>query len=126
MKILVADDDPVSRRMMQAVLQRHGYEVVVVADGITALETLSAPNAPRLALLDWMMPGMDGPSVCRRARRLQGGSYIYIMLLTSKQSGEDIVTGLQAGAGRLCHQAVLPRGVEGTVTDRSEDSRTRR
>ena len=98
MKILVADDDPVSRRMMQAVLQRHGYEVVVVADGITALAALSEPDAPRLALLDWMMPGLDGPSVCRRARRLQGGSYIYIMLLTSKQSGEDIVTGLQAGA----------------------------
>jgi two-component system cell cycle response regulator len=98
MKILVADDDPISRRMMQAVLQRHGYEVVVAADGLAALELLSQPDAPRLALLDWMMPGLDGPTVCRRARRLQGGSYIYIMLLTSKQSGEDIVTGLQAGA----------------------------
>ena len=97
MKILVADDDPVSRRMMQAVLERHGYQVVMAAEGLAALDILSQPDAPRLALLDWMMPGLDGPTVCRRARRLQG-SYIYMMLLTSKQSGEDVVTGLQAGA----------------------------
>ncbi len=98
MKILIADDDPVSRRMMQAVLERHGYQVQVATDGNEALEALSRPDSPRLALLDWMMPGLDGPTVCRRVRRLDNASYIYIMLLTSKQAGEDIVTGLQAGA----------------------------
>ncbi len=98
MRILVADDDPVSRHMMQGMLQRSGYEVIVAVDGVAACEELAKPDAPRLALIDWMMPGLDGPSVCRRIRRKQNEAYIYIMLLTSKQSGEDIVEGLQAGA----------------------------
>jgi two-component system cell cycle response regulator len=98
MRILVADDDPVSRHMMQGMLQRSGYEVIVAVDGVAACEELAKPDAPRLALIDWMMPGLDGPSVCRRIRRKVNEAYIYIMLLTSKQSGEDIVEGLQAGA----------------------------
>ena len=98
MRILVADDDPVSRHMMQGMLQRSGYEVIVAVDGVAASEELARPDAPRLALIDWMMPGLDGPSVCRRIRRKQAEAYIYIMLLTSKQSSEDIVEGLQAGA----------------------------
>jgi two-component system cell cycle response regulator len=98
MRILVADDDPVSRHMMQGMLQRSGYEVIVAVDGVAACEELAKPDAPRLALVDWMMPGLDGPSVCRRIRRKQAEAYIYIMLLTSKQSSEDIVEGLQAGA----------------------------
>ena len=98
MRILVADDDPVSRHMMQGMLQRSGYEVIVAVDGVAACEELAKPDGPRLALLDWMMPGLDGPSVCRRIRRKVNEAYIYIMLLTSKQSNEDIVEGLQAGA----------------------------
>jgi diguanylate cyclase (GGDEF)-like protein len=98
MKILVADDDPVSCRMMQRMLERSGYEVVVATDGRAASEALSSNNGPKLALVDWMMPELDGPGVCREVRRRPDGSYVYIVLLTAKESHEDIVEGLEAGA----------------------------
>jgi two-component system cell cycle response regulator len=111
MKILVADDDPVSRRLMQRMLQRDGYEVTVARDGRAASEILALTDGPRLALVDWMMPELDGPSVCREARRRTDGSYVYILLLTAKQSHEDIVEGLEAGADdyltKPCHPAEL-------------------
>jgi len=98
MKILVADDDAISRRMMEKMLERSGYEVITAEDGRDAVEKLSGPDSPRLALVDWMMPGLDGPSVCRAIRSRHDGRYIYITLLTSKQASEDIVLGLEAGA----------------------------
>jgi two-component system cell cycle response regulator len=98
MKILVADDDPVSCRLMQSMLQRHGYEVIIATDGRMASQELSKPLGPKLALIDWMMPELDGPGVCREVRRNIEGPYIYIVLLTSKQSHGDIVEGLEAGA----------------------------
>jgi two-component system cell cycle response regulator len=98
MKILVADDDPVSCRLMQRTLERIGYEVVVAADGRAASIELSSVDGPKLALVDWMMPELDGPGVCREVRRRPDGSYVYIVLLTSKQSQSDIVEGLEAGA----------------------------
>jgi two-component system cell cycle response regulator len=98
MKILVADDDPVSCRLMQRTLERIGYEVVVAADGRAASIELSSSDGPKLALVDWMMPELDGPGVCREVRRRPDGSYVYIVLLTSKQSQSDIVEGLEAGA----------------------------
>jgi two-component system, cell cycle response regulator len=111
MKILVADDDPVSCRLMQRMLQRDGYEVTVATDGRTASDALALRDGPRLALVDWMMPELDGPGVCREARRRTDGSYVYILLLTAKQSHEDIVEGLEAGADdyltKPCHPAEL-------------------
>jgi two-component system cell cycle response regulator len=98
MKILVADDDPVSCRLMQRMLERSGYEVVVAADGRAASRALMSSDGPKLALVDWMMPELDGPGVCREVRRRPDESYVYIVLLTSKQSNEDIVEGLGAGA----------------------------
>ena len=98
MKILVADDDPVSCRLMQRMLERSGYEVVVAADGRAASQQLMSSDGPKLALVDWMMPELDGPGVCREVRRRPDGSYVYIVLLTSRQSNEDIVEGLGAGA----------------------------
>ena len=98
MKILIADDDPVSRRLMQRTLERIGYEVVVAVDGRAASLELSSSDGPKLALVDWMMPELDGPGVCREVRRRPDGSYVYIVLLTSKQSNKDIVEGLEAGA----------------------------
>jgi two-component system cell cycle response regulator len=98
MKILVADDDPVSRRMMQRMLERNGYEVSVVSDGRSAFRELEDDAGPKLALIDWMMPELDGPGVCREIRLKRDGSYVYIVLLTSKQSDDDIVEGLEAGA----------------------------
>ena len=99
MKILVADDDSISRHLMQRTLQKFGYEVVLAENGRVAAEILSRSDGPRLALIDWMMPELDGPELCREVRRFgQEGEYIYIVLLTSKQSSEDIVAGLEAGA----------------------------
>jgi two-component system, cell cycle response regulator len=97
-KILVADDDVISRRLMQKMLENSGYEVVTAQDGREAARELSAPGGPRLALIDWMMPELDGLGVCREVRDRQDEAYVYIVLLTSKQSGEDLVAGLEAGA----------------------------
>jgi diguanylate cyclase (GGDEF)-like protein len=98
MKILVADDDAVSRCLMARILERSGYEVVTAENGREAAEILTNDNRPRLALIDWMMPELDGPEVCRKIRSAQEQSYVYIALLTSKESKEDIVAGLEAGA----------------------------
>lgn len=111
MKILVADDDPVSRRLMQGILQKIGYDVVLAQDGLSACRFLLQPDSPRLALIDWMMPGVDGPGLCREIRRSRHDSYIYIALLTSKQENADVVEGLEAGADdyltKPCHPAEL-------------------
>jgi two-component system cell cycle response regulator len=110
-KILLADDDPVSRRLMERMLQRSGYEVITVENGRQAAQELSTPGGPRLALIDWMMPELDGPSVCCEVRNKVDGAYVYILLLTSRQSSEDIVRGLEAGADdyltKPCHPAEL-------------------
>jgi two-component system, cell cycle response regulator len=98
MRILVADDDPVTRRLLQAQLQKWGHEVIVCADGATAWEILTQENSPRLVILDWMMPGMDGVNICRNIRKVAKRTYIYLILLTSKSRQDDIVEGLEAGA----------------------------
>jgi DNA-binding response OmpR family regulator len=99
MKILIADDDPISRRLLQLTLTNWCYEVMAVNDGQEAWQTLQQADAPSLAILDWMMPGLDGPEVCRRMRQTPTLlSPIYIILLTGKTQKEDIVAGLQAGA----------------------------
>jgi diguanylate cyclase (GGDEF)-like protein len=112
MKILVADDDSISRTLMQRTLQKFGFEVELAENGRMAAEILAPANGPRLALVDWMMPELDGPSLCRELRsKHREGSYIYIVLLTSKQGSEDIVAGLDAGADdyitKPCHPAEL-------------------
>jgi diguanylate cyclase (GGDEF)-like protein len=98
LRILVADDDAVSRRLMEKILTQSGYEVMTVADGRGALDALSHKDGPRMALLDWMMPGIDGPEVCRQLRARQEGSYVYLTLLTSRQDRTDVIQGLEAGA----------------------------
>ena len=97
MKILIADDEAISRRLLEKP-SRAGYEVTAVDNGRLAVEELHRPEGPKLALLDWMMPELDGPSVCRVIRKDQDQAYIYIVLLTSKESKEDIVMGLESGA----------------------------
>ncbi|WP_263417225.1 GGDEF domain-containing response regulator [Terriglobus albidus] len=98
MRILVADDDAVSRRLMEKILTQSGYEVMTVADGRGALDALTQKDGPRMALLDWMMPGFDGPEVCRQIRARQEASYVYLTLLTSRQNRTDVIQGLEAGA----------------------------
>ena len=98
MKVLVAEDDATSRRMLEALLRRWEYEPVITCDGNEAWEALNAPDAPRIAILDWMMPGLDGAEICRRARNEEDLQSAYLILLTVRGQSEDIVKGLEAGA----------------------------
>lgn len=98
MKILIADDEALSRRLLEKTLERAGYDVIAVENGKQALEHLGQPDGPRLALLDWVMPELDGPGVCRAIRKRTEQTYIYMVLLTSKGSKEETVAGLESGA----------------------------
>jgi len=98
LKVLIADDSPISRRLLEVALRKWGYDVVVARDGDEAWEYLQRPNAPRLAILDWMMPGMSGPEVCRRVRAQNNEHYTYILLVTSRSHKEDLIEGMEAGA----------------------------
>jgi two-component system cell cycle response regulator len=94
-KILIADDDQLSRRLLEVTLVRLGHEPVVVTNGADARDMLLRPDGPRLAILDWMMPGADGLSVCRAVRQREG-PYVYVVLLTARDREEDMVTALEA------------------------------
>ena len=98
MRILIAEDEMMSRKMLQKTLERAGYEVTVVENGRPAADQLCPADGPRLALLDWVMPELDGPGVCREVRKRNAQSYVYLVLLTSKESKEDVVAGLESGA----------------------------
>lgn len=97
-RVLIAEDDAITRRLLERTMEQGGYEVVAVENGRKALECLSRPDGPRLALLDWLMPGLNGVEVCREIRRHSEYPYRYIILLTSKTSKVDVVSGLEAGA----------------------------
>src|SRR6266511_5456555 len=88
----------VSRRLLEATLARWGYDVVITCDGTEAWQVLQGPDAPPLAILDWMMPGIDGVEVCRLVRQRVQEPYIYLLLLTTKGRRENIIEGLDAGA----------------------------
>lgn len=96
-KVLIAEDDAVSRRVVESRLEKWGYEVIAVTDGDAAWNVLQQDDSPQLAILDWMMPGMDGPSICRAVRQA-ARRYVYILLLTAKGHERDLVEGLEAGA----------------------------
>ena len=98
MKILIADDDAMSRRLLQKTLERFDYQVIAVENGMLAKDQLCRQDGPRLALLDWVMPELDGPGVCQEVRKKADHSYVYMVLLTSKESKEDTVAGLESGA----------------------------
>ena len=98
MRILIAEDEAVSLRLLEKTLQRAGYEVTAVRNGRAAVEELCRPEGPRLALLDWMMPELDGPAVCRAVRQHHPQRHVHLVLLTSKNSKQDIVVGLESGA----------------------------
>jgi two-component system cell cycle response regulator len=97
-RILIAEDDPVSRRILEAKLVKWGYQVVVARDGGEAWRVLKSTDPPQLAILDWMMPGMDGVEVCRKVRAEGDVPYTYIILLTTLQREEDLINGMKAGA----------------------------
>jgi CheY-like chemotaxis protein len=97
-KVLIAEDDAVSRRMLQVFLMRWGYQVVVAKDGAEAWRVLESGDPPRLAIIDWMMPVLDGIEICRRERAANHALPAYIILLTARGRNQDIVKGLDAGA----------------------------
>jgi two-component system cell cycle response regulator len=111
LRILVADDDPISLHLMGRTLKHSGYEVMTADNGRQAARELCKSGGPRLALIDWMMPELDGPGVCREVRRRHDDAYVYMLLLTAKQSSGDVVHGLEAGADdyltKPCHPAEL-------------------
>ena len=100
MRVLIAEDDLTSRTLLEAMLKKWGYEVIPCPDGNAAWAALQSADSPQLAILDWMMPGMDGVEVCRRLRGQSAGEerYVYVILLTSKTSKHDTVRGIAAGA----------------------------
>jgi len=97
-RILVADDSPLFREMLQKMLLQWGYEVIVVSDGQKAWDEIQRENGPRMALLDWMMPGMEGAEICRKVRETIRDRYVYIILLSVRAELEDIVAGIESGA----------------------------
>ena len=101
MRILIADDSIVSRHLLDATLRKWGYDVVVACDGAEAWRVLEGEDPPRIAILDWVMPGLTGIEVCRRVREHSRGSdsaYTYLLLLSSKSQREDLIEGMEAGA----------------------------
>ena len=100
MKLLLADDDPVSLRVMRLALESEGYEICVAKTGSEAWQLLAASQAPAVAVIDWMMPDIDGLSLCEKLRELdrQRQRYTYVLMVTARGNSEDIVAGLKAGA----------------------------
>jgi two-component system, cell cycle response regulator len=96
--VLIAEDDAVSRRLLEQAVQSWGYGTICVTDGATALAKLSAVNGPRMAILDWEMPGLSGPQVCRILRARTSSPYVFLILLTARTAREHLVTGLASGA----------------------------
>jgi two-component system, cell cycle response regulator len=97
-RVLIAEDDPVSRRMLEALLQKWEYQVVSASDGADALRILESDKSPTLAILDWMMPCIDGPEVCESVRANPTRPYVYILLLTARSQKDDLLHGLDSGA----------------------------
>ena len=98
MKLLVADDDPIARQLLRCTPTQWGYDFVVCADGDQAWRELSGPDAPAVAILDRMMPGMDGLELCRRPRNTPVGPSMYLILLTPNNRPDQLAAGLEAGA----------------------------
>jgi len=97
-RILIADDDRMSTMMLGRTLEQWGFEVVVANDGVSAWERIIGNEPPSLAIVDWMMPGLDGIELCRRIRATTLPSPVYLILLTARTSRQDLVAGLEAGA----------------------------
>src|ERR1700730_2861606 len=98
MKVLIADDDPISRRLLQVSLSQAGYLVVTCSNGREAVQLLERRDGPQVAVLDWMMPEMDGVQVCQVIRNAAREPYVYILLLTARGHQTEIIQGLESGA----------------------------
>jgi two-component system, cell cycle response regulator len=115
MKILVADDESVSRRMLYALLNKWGYQVTAAEDGDAAWAALRSQDAPRMAVLDWMMPGRSGVELCRALRHERPEPYTYILLLTAKDSKDGVVEGLESGADDYLTKPFNPQELKARI-----------
>ena len=97
-RVLAAEDNPIFQSVLRSMLTKWGYDATIARDGLEAWQILRSPDAPRLAILDWMMPGMDGVEVCRHVRSEVHEPYIYLLLLTARTEAQDLVEGMEAGA----------------------------
>ena len=98
MPVLVAEDNPIFQSMLKSMLTKWGYTVQMTKNGTEAWEAMQTPDAPRLAVLDWMMPYMDGVEVCRRIRAAAREPDVYVLLLTARTESQDLIEGMEAGA----------------------------
>jgi CheY-like chemotaxis protein len=96
--VLIAEDEAVSRRLLEATLRRWGHDVVVTVDGDAAWAALERPDAPPIAVLDWMMPGLEGVEICRRVQARGSATPPYLVLLTANSERPNVIAGLEAGA----------------------------
>jgi DNA-binding response OmpR family regulator len=114
MKLLIAEDDPLFRRLLQQILAPD-YEVIATQDGNQAWAALQQPDAPQLAILDWVMPGMSGPQVCRKVRQCSSLDSMYLIILTAKNTLADVVSGLRAGADDYVTKPFSPEEIRARV-----------
>jgi len=106
-KLLIADDDVFFQNLIDRLLAPN-YDLVIVQDGMEAWHEMQRPGAPRLAILDWVMPGLSGPQICRKVRASENLSSTYLILLTARNNESDIVSGLRAGADDYITKPPLP------------------
>ena len=111
-RLLIAEDEPVSRSILHELVTSWGYDAVVAEDGLQTLEALSGENAPRLAILDWMMPGVDGVSICRRLRSRDGAPYTYVIVLTAMNEMDNMIEAMEAGADDFLGKPFQPHELE--------------
>jgi diguanylate cyclase (GGDEF)-like protein len=111
-KALIADDDPVTRRLLDRMVRKLGYDTVLCADGASAWEAMQAAGAPSLALIDWLMPGMDGIELCQRIRGRANVPYTYVLMISSKTDRTDVVSGMNAGADDYITKPLHPEELE--------------
>ena len=112
MRILIAEDDPGSRRLLEKLLREWGHETIVVEDGIQAWVALHRENRPSVAILDWLMPGMDGIKVCRNLRQEASGNYVYILILTGRNQRKDLLQAFAAGADDFVSKPFEPEELQ--------------
>jgi DNA-binding response OmpR family regulator len=117
-RILVAEDDSITRKILESTLGNLGWDIVTAPDGTTAwklLQELEGDKAPQLAVLDWMMPGMDGVEICRKLRSTPGFELMYVILLTMRSEKEDLAEALSAGANDYITKPFHPVELEARV-----------
>ena len=123
MTVLVADDHDINRKLLRTLLTAEGYDVVEAADGNEALRFLQDVKEPVVGLIDWEMPQIEGIEVCRETRTLNPDMPLFLILVTVRDTKQDVVAGLQAGRERLYHQAVRQDRAARPRQDRQPDGR---